>query len=743
MASFDTQSLESEISTLSLEIAAVTEELSYLDDERSSLQEQITEQKEQISRLSQEWQVQREHMQTTRENFASLEALQADALGKNENDINAWLASNNLSLASRLAQEIKVDKGWEKAVETVLGFRLETVCIDSLDAINGKIQEIKQGAITLIGKTANGSQTANDDLLLNKVSCDWPLESFLAGVYAAANLQQALAMQGHLQPHESVVSPDGVWFGPHWVRSSQAHSEGSGLLEREQLIKELSIKLNGQSELVGLTEEQLQQAKATLQSLEETRENVMANRNDISRKQAELKAQISGKQARFDSLRNRQERGQTELNEVQQQLERDQAEVESSRVILHQALAATEGHDVERDELINQRDTHRIRLEDNRKQARSDREASHEVELRCQAMRTQLRATQENLSRIERQLEHTERRRTELKEALCGGEGPIHDMQLELETQLEKRLEVEHRLVEVRKTVEEIDHSLRELNSQRLEHEQLVQVKRVELDQYRLSNQELKVRRQTILEQIVEASYQVETLLNQMPEEATEAAWVERLEGVSRSSQRLGAINLAAIDEFSEQSERKQYLDAQFTDLTDALTTLENAIQKIDKETRTRFKDTFDKINVGIQEKFPRLFGGGHAYLEMTGDDLLETGVSIMARPPGKKNSTIHLLSGGEKALTAVAMVFSIFELNPSPFCMLDEVDAPLDDANVGRFCEVVKEMSNQVQFIFITHNKVTMEMAHQLMGVTMHEPGVSRIVAVDIDEAVELAVAS
>ncbi len=208
----------------------------------------------------------------------------------------------------------------------------------------------------------------------------------------------------------------------------------------------------------------------------------------------------------------------------------------------------------------------------------------------------------------------------------------------------------------------------------------------------------------------------------------------------SAGSQRLGAINLAAIDEFQEQSERKKYLDAQFTDLTEALETLENAIRKIDRETRTRFKETFDKANQGLGRLFPRLFGGGHAYLEMDGEDVLAAGVTIMARPPGKKNSTIHLLSGGEKALTAVALVFSIFELNPAPFCLLDEVDAPLDDANVGRFSEIVKEMSERVQFVIITHNKTTMETMHQLTGVTMQEPGVSRMVAVDIDEAVRLA---
>jgi chromosome segregation protein len=201
----------------------------------------------------------------------------------------------------------------------------------------------------------------------------------------------------------------------------------------------------------------------------------------------------------------------------------------------------------------------------------------------------------------------------------------------------------------------------------------------------------------------------------------------------------LGAINLAAVEEFDKASERKVYLDQQYDDLTTALSTLETAITKIDRETKQRFKGTFDQINAGLQNLFPKVFGGGHAYLELTSDDLLDTGVTIMARPPGKKNATIHLLSGGEKALTALSLVFSIFQLNPAPFCMLDEVDAPLDDANVGRFCRLVDEMSHDVQFIYISHNKISMEMAGRLTGVTMAEPGVSRVVAVDIEKALEM----
>jgi chromosome segregation protein len=252
--------------------------------------------------------------------------------------------------------------------------------------------------------------------------------------------------------------------------------------------------------------------------------------------------------------------------------------------------------------------------------------------------------------------------------------------------------------------------------------------------------QELKVRRQTLEEQVIQGGFEIQPLLEDLPESAAEAEWEQTLEQVSSRIQRLGPINLAAIDEYKVQSERKTYLDSQHADLTEALETLENAIRRIDRETRTRFRETFDKVNDGLKQTFPRLFGGGHAYLELTGEDVLDAGVSIMARPPGKRNSTIHLLSGGEKALTAVALVFSIFELNPAPFCMLDEVDAPLDDANVGRFCTMVKEMSERVQFVFITHNKTTMEMAQHLSGVTMQEPGVSRLVSVDVQEAVALA---
>jgi chromosome segregation protein len=250
---------------------------------------------------------------------------------------------------------------------------------------------------------------------------------------------------------------------------------------------------------------------------------------------------------------------------------------------------------------------------------------------------------------------------------------------------------------------------------------------------------ELEIRREGITEKFAETSLNLEVVQEAIPEEHSAEAWQARIDKIHRSLDRIGTVNLLAIEEFDEQSERAKYLADQHEDLTSALETLEKAIRKIDRETRARFQEVFDNINAGLKRIFPRLFGGGHAYMSMEGDDLLNAGVTVMAQPPGKRNSNIHLLSGGEKALTAVALVFSIFELNPAPFCLLDEVDAPLDDANVARFCDIVREMSANVQFMFITHNKITMELAGQLMGVTMSEPGVSRLVSVDIDEAVEL----
>jgi len=344
------------------------------------------------------------------------------------------------------------------------------------------------------------------------------------------------------------------------------------------------------------------------------------------------------------------------------------------------------------------------------------------------------------LSRVEKQLQDMEGRRFELATQLADSEAPLAAAQEQLEQALHRRSAIEAELQAARLACDALDVSLAERDAARVAEERRLESARASLDETRLAAQQVRVRREGVAEQFAVTNFELAGLLAQIAAEATVESWELQLEDTKGKIERLGQVNLAAIGEFKETSERKEYLDRQCKDLTDALETLESAMRRIDRETRSRFQDTFDRVNTGLKEKFPRLFGGGHAYLELTGEDSAAAGVSVMARPPGKRNSTISQLSGGEKALTAVALVFAIFDLNPAPFCLLDEVDAPLDENNVGRFCDIVRDMSRSVQFIFITHNKSTMEMASQLVGVTMNEPGVSRLVTVDVDEAVRMA---
>ena len=314
---------------------------------------------------------------------------------------------------------------------------------------------------------------------------------------------------------------------------------------------------------------------------------------------------------------------------------------------------------------------------------------------------------------------------------------------LQLEELIQRREQVDEQRREWANRLSEQEAQIREISSGAQGVQGQIEKVRVKLQSSQMELAALQERTRNVLAVLQEMQQPLKPVLEQLSEEANEKAWQAELERLQNAIQRLGAINLAAIEEAEVLAERKEYLDQQHEDLSSSLETLETAIRKIDKETRQRFRTTYDAVNSGLQELFPKVFGGGSAYLELTDDDLLETGVTIMARPPGKKNSTIHLLSGGEKALTALSLVFAIFRLNPAPFCLLDEVDAPLDDANVGRFCRLVEEMSATVQFIYISHNKVAMEMASHLAGVTMQEAGVSRLVAVDIDEAVALTEAS
>ncbi len=706
----------------------------------------INEQREQNHQDSRSLDEIRGELQSKKGRHASLEALQQAALGKGKGAVSDWLASQNLKDAQRLAQGLKVAEGWERAVECVLGDHLEAVCIDGMDPLLGTLGSLEHGSLTLFDTSA--ASTANSNTgggdkgtpLATKVESSLPVGGMLSGIYAAETLEEALSLRASLSGNESVITRDGLWLGASWLRVVRDADERSGVLHREQELKELTETIEALSERSEQLQQSVEEGRALVKQLEADREGAQRELNEANRAQSEINSDLSAKQARAEQIASRRERLHSEASELQEQIAANEEQIKTSRSTLHKALELMEELAHQREELSQRRDELRERLDTSRDQARSDREAAQELTVRIQTMRTELDSTKSGLERTDQQLSQFAERREELKLALAEGDAPIEEKGLELEGLLEKRMQVEERLNEARRQVGDIDHGLRELENNRHKAEQAAQNIRNGLERLRMTWQESKVRRPTLQEQLKEGGFEVDQVLEELPAEANIQEWERQLEAIGNRIQRLGPINLAAIEEYEQQSERKNYLDAQNADLLEAIETLENAIRKIDRETRTRFKETFDKVNAGLQAKFPRLFGGGHAYLELTGDDLLDTGVTVMARPPGKRNSTIHLLSGGEKALTAVALVFSIFDLNPSPFCMLDEVDAPLDEANVGRFCKLVKEMSESVQFIFITHNKATMELATTLAGVTMHEPGVSRLVAVDVAEAMDLA---
>lgn len=737
----DDSHLLSEITELESAEAQRKAETDNLQGRLNESIEAINQLRENSNQLSGQLDQARAELQSSRGRLASLEALQQAALGGQEQEVAQWLEQSDLQRAGRLAQSLKVEPRWQRAVEIVLGFHLQAVCVDDLDALQSRIPELEKGSLTLWDtKDREPVSSWPEDRLLAKIGAPWSLESLLAGIKLADNLAAALSLRHTLAVDESLVTPDGVWLGRDWLRIARESDEQAGVLAREEELSELKQSLEAQESQVTELAAALETGRESLGQAEQAREQWQGEFNQVNRALSEIRAGLSGKRTRAEHLRQRREQLQHEQSEIAEQIGSDQDLMAETRQRLHSALEAIETLGERREALVRRRDELREQVSQARERLQKQRTSTHQVALQVESMRTSQSSLIQNLERARSQLEQLLQRREELTHTLASSELPIQEQQESLSRKLNERTAVEKELMEVRRQLEAVDNGLREQEQQRHQTDQQVQERRDQLNQARLESQEVTIRRQTLQEQLDEGGLSIDTIFAEMPEEASEQEWQRKSDTLAQRIQRLGPINLAAIDEFQEQSERLKYLDEQNTDISNSLETLENAIRKIDRETRTRFKETFDQVNAGIKELFPRLFGGGHAYLELTGDDLLNTGVTVMARPPGKRISSIHLLSGGEKALTAVAMVFAIFQLNPAPFCMLDEVDAPLDDANVGRFCEMVRAMSDQVQFIFITHNKITMEIANQLSGVTMYEPGVSRLVTVDVEEAAQLA---
>jgi chromosome segregation protein len=674
--------------------------------------------------------------------LASLQELQATAEGRHDAAFAEWLAAKGLQEAPRLAGLLRVEAGWERAVERTLGIRLTAVCVDGLDRYITGLNEGETPDVALFDRRAPAvSRESNQPaMLLDKVQADADLTPLLAGVYVSDDLPAALAMRNDLAAHESVITRDGVWLGRNWVSVSREISERAGMLVREREIEALQAQQPALQERLTQATRERARLHALLEQLDSERQQCQQQLSERISERAAFREQQAREEARQTQLQARGQQIEHELSELQTLLQRDEEDLQDAQRLLQAAQAQSDTHEQHSRDLTERRTSLQAQLQTARAQASTAQEQLHQLEVERQGMQTAFESTRQSVVRLEAQLKQLAARREELQPVAADKGEADTALKQRLDEFLQKRLQVEARLGEARKQVSDLDARLRDQEQARAQQEQRVQEIRELHEEARVQRQELLARRDALAEQVSEGEFVLAQVVAELPEDANEDAWQARMQELQGKLERLGEVNLAAMHEYEEQSERKSYLDRQHDDLSQALATLEEAIRKMDRESRARFKETFDRVNSGFQSFFPRLFGGGSAYLELTEHDLLTTGVSVMARPPGKRNSTIHLLSGGEKALTAVALLFSLFELNPAPFCLLDEVDAPLDDANVERYCETLSTLSDKIQMIYVTHNKISMETAKRLVGVTMTEPGVSRLVAVDLDEALEMA---
>ena len=740
-----TQEADSAGQTLDVEAAKeqqliLTEQLKAAEAQLSIDQQTLTELQQAQQDLQQQQNQLRSTLQRNKGRLSSLETLQQAGLGKDKNTLNKWLSEHKLDTLPRLAEQIKVDPKWEAAVEKLLGPTLEALSLPEPQRLEKIIAAGCSETVELMVSSSGKAAKLPTDSLANHIKQPIELKSLLASILCVDDHQQALTRQSSLQAGEQLITPDGSCYAANWVRlsGSKQQSKDNSVLARQKEIESLQQQVTDDEQTLAQVDTDLLKAQEDRKTLQVTQQTLRQQQQQLHRSESEANAKLRGLEQQKAQEQQYRERIAEEIAELNLQQEQDAEQLMQSQ----EALALAEAQTEQLAESIEQLKEQQHGLEESVNTARqalqSSREQYQGLQIQLETQRNNSQVSQQQLSRVTQQIEGLQIRQLNQTEAQPDAE-LIASLQGKLDVALQDRKAAEAKLTESREALSKIELEIREKETARAQAEAQVSTQREKIESLKLNWQGINVRAETLQEQLDETEFEAEALQLELDPDAQIESHQKQLEVIRGKIQRLGAINLAAIEEYDTQSERKVYLDQQNDDLTEALETLESAIRKIDKDTRGRFKDTFEQVNQRIQEMFPRLFGGGEAHLEMTGDDLLTTGIAIMARPPGKRISSIQLMSGGEKALTAAAMVFAIFELNPAPFCMLDEVDAPLDEANVGRFCELVKHMSERVQFIFITHNKSTMELAENLIGVTMREPGVSRMVAVDVDEAARM----
>jgi chromosome segregation protein len=657
--------------------------------------------------------------------------------------IHEWLAKHQLDLLPRLWQQVRVEVGWETAFEAVLREKLHAVEVSQPVLLQNLLADAPPAKLSVYAATTAAQDAALQGMRplasllgIHDEAVRGAMQDWLHGVYAIEHAPDTGARQA-LPPGVILVSREGHQFSRSSVSFHAPDPGDTGILARQREIEDLSAQLRER-------EEALRQARTEQHVVESALGGHNQRLATLRQDAAELKQRVHEQQMESLMLSQGLERFQERSRQIQMELDeitRQQAAEGAARSAAESSLgqhqqvmdaavarvqAAEQAHKQAEDALNAQRQA--------LQQAEHEEQESIFYERECVSkineINSSIQVILEQASTASRQLE-------QLTTDLAGLQDD--DLKLRLQTQLELRVQREQALSTARSRQEELAQSLRGAEDERLACEQKLEPLRNRINDLRLKEQAARLSKDQYASQLLEAGADEDAIAAMLEKGMRPNALQAEISRLAQAVTDLGAVNMAALEELQVSRERKGFLDAQAADLNVALETLEAAIRRIDRETREMLQQTFDTVNGHFGQMFPSLFGGGEARLLMTGEEILDAGVQVIAQPPGKKTSTIHLLSGGEKALTALALVFSMFQLNPAPFCLLDEVDAPLDDPNTERFCDLVKRMSADTQFLYISHNKITMEMAAQLIGVTMQESGVSRVVAVDIEEALRL----
>jgi chromosome segregation protein len=661
--------------------------------------------------------------------------------------VQPWLQKHELDALPRLWQKLNIEAGWETALESVLRERTSALQMSNIDWAKAFFSDAPPAKLALYAPSTAvppaplevpGLTPFLNLLKLNDPGLRAVLQDWLHNVFSAEDTASAFADRAKLPAGGCFVTRQGHVLTQGSVRFYAADAEQDGMLGRQQEIDNITKQLRAQQMLADEARARAVRADAAVanhgRQLTEYRARSQSLTQSVHTLQLEV-VKLSEIEARFNQRSNQIE---TDLAEIAaQEAEQMQVKLESEEKFeqLDLALGTLQGEHEDGQTAFLQQEQ---RLADAREQLRDLERAAQEAQFAEKSQRSKIEELRRNIATATTQAAQVVASLEAGQQELAALEsGAANDG---LQDLLQRRTEQEKALSDARHELDQITQQLRSSEEQRMQAERSLQPQRDKIMEMQLKEQAARLNQEQYAAQLAEVNADEAALSEKLHPDMKPSYLQGEVTRLSNAIAGLGAVNLAALDELAQASERKQFLDAQNADLTEAINTLEDAIQKIDKETRELLQDTFDRVNGHFSELFPILFGGGQAKLIMTGDEILDSGVQVMAQPPGKKNATIHLLSGGEKALTATALVFSMFRLNPAPFCLLDEVDAPLDDANTERFCRMVKRMSDQTQFLFISHNKIAMEMANQLIGVTMQEQGVSRIVAVDMEAAANFA---